>query len=126
MQHKDIPDANLHETKGAASATLGQFLVAQGDGTAEFQTKLFKLQASLTPTAVGANDTSVQSFTVSGLLVASDIILACIKPTNQSGLVVGNVLVTANNTCSIQFANITGSSITPTAAETYTFIVYRG
>lgn len=37
MQHKDIVDSELHQVKGAASATLGQILIAQGDGTAEFE-----------------------------------------------------------------------------------------
>lgn len=38
IQHKDIPDAQLHEVKGAASATSGQVLVANGSGGATFQT----------------------------------------------------------------------------------------
>jgi hypothetical protein len=37
MQHKDIPNAQLHETKGASTATVGQVLIANGDGTATFQ-----------------------------------------------------------------------------------------
>lgn len=37
VQHKDIPDAQLHQVKGAATASLGELLVAQGDGTALFQ-----------------------------------------------------------------------------------------
>lgn len=38
MEHKDIPDAYLHEVKGAASATAGKVLTATGLGTATFQT----------------------------------------------------------------------------------------
>ena len=41
IQHKDIPDANLHEVKGAASASIGQILTATGAGTATFQTSAF-------------------------------------------------------------------------------------
>lgn len=37
IQHKDIPDSQLHETKGAASAQAGEVLTANGDGTATFQ-----------------------------------------------------------------------------------------
>jgi len=125
MQHKDIPDANLHETKGAATATSGQFLVAQGDGTAQFKTKLVKITTSLTPSSVGAATTSTQSFTVSGVVSATDTILSCTKAADQTGLAIGNVIITANNTCSIQFINTTAGAITPTAGETYTFIVYR-
>jgi hypothetical protein len=38
IEHKNIPDAQLHEVKGAASATSGQVLMATGSGTATFQT----------------------------------------------------------------------------------------
>jgi uncharacterized protein (UPF0333 family) len=38
VQHKSIPDAQLHEAKGAASASIGQILTATGGGTATFQT----------------------------------------------------------------------------------------
>lgn len=37
IEHKDIPDANLHEAKGAFGASSGQVLTAVGDGTATFQ-----------------------------------------------------------------------------------------
>lgn len=40
-QHKDIPDAQLHEVKGAATASAGQLLTATGSGIATFQTPLF-------------------------------------------------------------------------------------
>lgn len=36
MEHKDIPDNQLHEVKGAASAPNGTYLKAKGDGTTEF------------------------------------------------------------------------------------------
>lgn len=41
VQHRDIPDAQLHEVKGAASASLGQLLVATGTGAAVFQDPTF-------------------------------------------------------------------------------------
>lgn len=41
VQHRDIPDAQLHEVKGAASASAGQLLTATGSGTAIFQTPGF-------------------------------------------------------------------------------------
>jgi len=55
VQHRDIPDAQLHQVKGAASASSGQLLVATGTGTAEFQDPAF------TTTAMGFwdyNDTA--------------------------------------------------------------------
>lgn len=36
MEHKDIPDTQRHEAKGAATATAGQVLRANGDGTTSF------------------------------------------------------------------------------------------
>ena len=36
MEHKDIPDAQLHQIKGAASASAGQVPIATGSGTAAF------------------------------------------------------------------------------------------
>lgn len=36
MEHKDIPDAQLHQIKGAASASSGQVPIATGSGTAAF------------------------------------------------------------------------------------------
>lgn len=58
VQHRDIPDAQLHEAKGAASASAGQLLTATGSGTATFQTPSF------TTTAMGFwdyNDTATVS-----------------------------------------------------------------
>lgn len=40
LQHRNIPDAELHEAKGAFSATAGQVLTATGSGTAVFETPL--------------------------------------------------------------------------------------
>jgi hypothetical protein len=37
IEHKDITDPNIHETKGAATATDGQVLTATGLGTAIFK-----------------------------------------------------------------------------------------
>lgn len=36
--HKDIPNSEIHEAKGASTATAGQLLTATGSGTATFQT----------------------------------------------------------------------------------------
>lgn len=38
IEHKNITDPNIHEVKGASTATLGQVLTATGLGTATFQT----------------------------------------------------------------------------------------
>lgn len=36
IEHKNIPDAERHEPKGASTATAGQIARAKGDGTTEF------------------------------------------------------------------------------------------
>ncbi len=41
VQHRDIPDSELHQVKGAAGASAGQLLTATGSGTATFQTPSF-------------------------------------------------------------------------------------
>jgi hypothetical protein len=43
------------------------------------------------------------------------------KPTNQAGLGIGNVRVSAENQVAITFLNNSSAAITPTAAETYSF-----
>lgn len=41
IQHRDIPDAQLHQAKGSSTASAGQLLTANGDGTSTFQTPTF-------------------------------------------------------------------------------------
>ncbi|PIF21291.1 hypothetical protein [Candidatus Pantoea floridensis] len=47
IQHSSLTGVDLHECKGAASATAGQFLIANGNGTATFQA-LSSVPASVT------------------------------------------------------------------------------
>lgn len=37
VQHKDLPDSDLHEPKGVASATIGEVYVADGSGSGDWQ-----------------------------------------------------------------------------------------
>lgn len=62
IQHRDIPDAQLHQVKGAASASSGQILVATGTGTATF------VDPEFTSAAMGFwdyNDTATASTPIS-------------------------------------------------------------
>jgi hypothetical protein len=43
VAHKDITDPNIHEVKGAATATAGQVLIANGSGSASFQNPPYSL-----------------------------------------------------------------------------------
>lgn len=86
------------------------------------QLKLYSV--TINPAAVSANSTAEEAFTVTGV-TTGDIVLRVVKPTFTSGLVVVEGRVTAANTVTIQFANVTGGAINP-ASETYTILVLRG
>ncbi len=75
------------------------------------------VSTSLAPSAVGANTTSEQTFTVSGLGQPGAVFVN--KPTHQAGLGIVNVRVSAKDQIAITFMNTTAASITPTT-ETYT------
>lgn len=85
--------------------------------------RIGKLTASLSPSAVGANTCAAQSFTVTGVS-AGDVILVN-KPSDQAGLSAPSARATGTNTVSINFCNNTASPITPTASETYLFTILQ-
>lgn len=78
----------------------------------------------LSPAQVAANTTAEQTFTVPGLR-ASDVLVDVNKPTQQAGLGVCGVRVSAANTMAVTFVNATAAPITPTASETYKVIWAR-
>ncbi len=125
VAHKDLTGANLHECKGADAATADQLLVASGAGTATWKTRLAKYTVSWSPALVAANTTAEQTVAVAGLVLTTDIVIGVSKPTAQAGLGIVGWRVSANDTLAITFSNNTGVGITPTAAETYSLVVYR-
>ena len=82
------------------------------------------VSVALTPSAVGANTTAQQTFTVTGVKVG-DVVVAVEKPSHQAGLGIVGARVTAVDTVGITFSNNTGAGITPTAGETYDFVIAR-
>lgn len=82
------------------------------------------VSVALSPALVAANTTAEQTFTVPGV-AASDMLVEVNKPTAQAGLGIAGVRVSAANTVAITFANNTAAGITPTAAETYKFMLAR-
>lgn len=74
--------------------------------------------AALTPAAVGPNTTSEQFFSVP---CSVGQVVFVNKPTSQAGLMVVNARVASANQVAIQFQNLTAATITPSAAETWTF-----
>ena len=81
------------------------------------------ISVTLSPALIVLNTTAEQTFTVNGLL-PGDMVLVN-KPTTQAGLGIVGSRVSAANTLAITFSNNTGSSITPTAAQTYLVLVSR-
>ena len=112
MQHKDIPDAQLHEVKGAATASAGQILTATGAGIATFQTPLFTkarvgfwdyndTATSSTPIALTAanteyqltnNGTGVYTNTAYGLPGVTNIYNTATNYFNFSSLKIGDTV----------------------------------
>lgn len=82
------------------------------------------VSVALTPSAVGANTTAQQTFTVAGVKVG-DVVVAVENPSHQAGLGIVGARVTAADTVGITFSNNTGAGITPTAGETYDFVIAR-
>lgn len=85
--------------------------------------KMSVISVTLSPAAVTANTSAEQTFTVNGLLPGDHV--SCNKPTAQAGLGIVGCRVSAANTLAITFGNFTGSSITPTASQVYSFLVAR-
>lgn len=123
--HKNITETNLHENKGASTASAGQLLVSDGLGASSFVTKLNKYTPTLSPALIVLNTTAEQTFTVSGLVLNTDVVLSVSKPTAQAGLGIVGWRISADNTLAITFSNNTGASITPTASQVYSVVVYR-
>lgn len=81
--------------------------------------------AALTPAAVAPATTAEQIFSVPGVRVGE--LLQVMKPTVQAGIDIVGIRVVGNNSVGITFGNVTsGTVITPTAAQTYTFISLGG
>jgi len=76
----------------------------------------FYIQPSLTPVAVAANITAAQTFTIAGLLTTDHVAIACAAD-QTAGIFIADVRVSAANTLSVQFGNITSGSLTPTAGN---------
>lgn len=80
--------------------------------------------AVLSPASVASNATSEQYFTVAGVSAGQTVVVN--KPTAQAGLIIVNARASAANQVAIQFQNLTGAAITPTASETYLFASASG
>ena len=92
---------------------------------AGFDARLRYTSKALTPAAVAANTTAEQAFTNIPLVEVGDMVAAVNKPTAQAGLGIVGARVSAAGEISLTFSNNTGNSITPTAAQTYDFLIAK-
>ena len=84
--------------------------------------KVQTFSQTLTPSAVGANSESVQTFTVTGL--STNDIVYVNKPSNQASLDLIHAWASAADTLSIKYRNVSGGGITPTS-EAYKIVSIR-
>lgn len=80
--------------------------------------------ATLTPAACLANTSTEQTFAVAALAVG--MLVQVNKPTNQAGLGIVGCRVVSNGVLGITFLNVTGATLTPTAAEVYGINYFNG
>jgi hypothetical protein len=78
---------------------------------------------TLSPVAVAAATTAEQTFPLLGVLPGDFVEIN--KPTNQAGLGIGNVRVSAKDQIAVSFINATAASITPTATQIYQVLIHR-
>lgn len=82
------------------------------------------ISVSLSPALVAQSTTAEQDVTVTGVLPGDYVFVN--KPTAQAGLGIVGARVKSANTVSLTFANVpAGGNITPTATESYVFLIVR-
>jgi len=84
----------------------------------------FYIQPTLAPVAVAANTTAAQTFSVPGLQTTDIVVVLGLNGTQIAGIVVAEADCLAAGVLTIQFANVTAASVTPSTG-TYTIQVTR-
>ena len=84
----------------------------------------FYIQPSLTPSAVSANTTAAQTFSLPGLQTTDIVAVLGYNGTQTTGIIIAEADCLNANVLSIQFGNVTDSSATP-ASGVYTIQVTR-
>lgn len=106
--HSALTGSELHECKGASTATTGQFLVANGDGTATFQTVGIptRIQTYTTTASVGLWSITPIGFTSVSAVHATAI---------SGGTALGTAAVASVSAYST--SSVTGSVIVQSASS---------
>ncbi len=105
----------------ALLGTLSTTQATIGSGTAVTKVSLYT--PSLTPTAVTADTSAEQTFTVTGL-ATTDTVVVNPPASFGDGLVLAGARVSAANTLAVRFGNMTAGSLTPVAG-TYRVLAVR-
>jgi len=84
----------------------------------------FYIGPSLTPVAVAANTTAVQTFNIPGLLTTDFIMSGGYIANQTTGIFLAECDCLTNGVLTIQFGNLTSGSLTP-AAGVYEFQIVR-
>jgi hypothetical protein len=111
-------------SRGIGRVFFRQEREASGYSSAEAMGQLITRAVTLTPAVVNTITTNEQIFPVVGVLVG-DVLAFVNKPTHQVGLIVGTGRVSSAGNLTVTFANPTAGGLTPTAAETYVFGIFR-
>lgn len=85
---------------------------------------IYNYSVSITPASVSTITSPEQTFTVPGIVLATDAVIGIEPPSNVNGVSLTYARVTADNTIAIKFVNPTAGSVTP-AAGLYNFTVVR-
>lgn len=84
----------------------------------------FYIQPYLTPVSVAANTTAAQTFALPGLQTTDIVSVLGLNGSQIAGIVICEADCLTANVLTIQFGNLTGSGVVPTAG-TYTLQVTR-
>lgn len=84
--------------------------------------KVQTYNVDLDPASVSANSESTETLTCNGVTTSDAVFVN--KPTDSAGIIVGQAWVSAANTVSVKFYNVTGSPIDP-GSETYLVVAVR-
>lgn len=78
------------------------------------------LTANVNPAEVAANTSAVQTFTIKGL--RPNMFPIVTAPSLAAGLVISHAWVSANDTLSVVFGNLTGTPINDAAQDIFIYI----
>jgi hypothetical protein len=105
----------MNVTGSAITPTASESYLFFGARGLRLQPVMQRFHVQLTPVSVAANTTAEQTFTVSGLIASTSVVVH--EPYVVSGVALVGARVSAANTLALNFANTTGSALYPPAGD---------